>query len=86
MYLQGIISFSRHTALYLKEIHIVDIDVSVLREITDAYLNYKKNPDSISIRDAKTRYPALMKAMRSLSETDRDDEKSGQQTAKVFSF
>lgn len=74
MYLHGIISFSRQTALYLKEIHIVDIDVSVLREMTDAYHNYKKNQDSISISGAKTRYPALMKALRS-SVFDVDDKR-----------
>lgn len=64
----------------------MDIDVNVLREMTDAYHNYKKNPDSISISGAKTRYPALMKASRSLSVTDRDDEKSAQQPAKVSSL
>lgn len=75
MYLQGIINFCRQTTLYLKEIHIVDIDISVLREMTDAYYNYKQNPDSISIRGAKTRYPALMKALRTSSLFDVDDEK-----------
>lgn len=75
MYLQGIIDFSRQTALYLKEIHIVDIDVNVLREMTDAYHNYKKRPDSISIHGAKTRHPALMKALRSSSAFDVDDKK-----------
>lgn len=53
----------------------MDIDISVLREMTDAYYNYKQNPDSISIRGAKTRYPALMKALRTSSLFDVDDEK-----------
>lgn len=75
MYLRGIISFSRHTALYLKEIHIVDIDVSVLREMTDAYHNYKKKPDSISISGAKTRHPDLMITLTPSSRKDIENKK-----------
>lgn len=75
MYLQGIVDFSRQTALYLREIHIVDIDVSVLREMTDAYHNYKKKPDSISISGAKTRHPDLMMTLTSSSRMDIDNKK-----------
>ena len=56
---------SQITRLFLKEIHIVDIDVSVLTEMKDAYYNYSKDGNSISIEGAKIRYPALMKTLRS---------------------
>lgn len=56
MYLRGIISFSRYIVLYLKEIYIVDIDVSVLREMIDVYYNYKKKLDFIFIFGVKIRY------------------------------
>lgn len=75
MYLKGIIDFSRQKVWFLEEIHIVDIDISVLREMTDAYHNYKQNPDSISIQSAKTRYPALMMTLKSLSRMDVDNKK-----------
>lgn len=51
--------------MYLKEIHIVDIDVSVLTEMKDAYYNYKKDKNSISIEGARTRHPTLMTTLRS---------------------
>lgn len=60
MYLRGIISFSRYIVLYLKEIYIVDIDVSVLREMIDVYYNYKKKLDFIFIFGVKIRYFDLM--------------------------
>lgn len=75
MYLQGIVDFSRQTALYLREIHIVDIDVSVLREMTDAYHNNKKKPDYISISGAKTRHPDLMMTLTSSSRKDIENKK-----------
>lgn len=75
MYLQGIVDFSHQRNLFLEEIHIVDIDISVLREMTDAYHNYKKNPDSISISGAKTRHPDLMMTLTSSSRMDIDNKK-----------
>lgn len=75
MYLKGIIDFSCQTVLFLEEIHIVDIDVSVLREMTDAYHNYTKKPDSISISGAKTRHPDLMMTLTSSSRKDIENKK-----------
>lgn len=61
--------------MYLKEIYIVDIDVSVLREMIDVYYNYKKNLDFISIRGVKIRYFVLMKVLRFLFVFDVDDKR-----------
>lgn len=44
---------------------MVDIDVSVLTEMKDAYYNYKKDKNSISIEGARTRHPGLMTTLKS---------------------
>ncbi|XP_062614142.1 uncharacterized protein LOC134275876 [Saccostrea cucullata] len=63
MYLLGIHEFSKQSHFWVREIHIVDHNVNVYNELTAAYDRYQKDPLSIGITSAKSRYPRLMKTL-----------------------
>ena len=56
MYVQAVVDYAEMEKLYPKELHIIDVDVSILNLVEQSIKKWEKSPDSIKPSEALKNY------------------------------